>query len=88
MPAVSTRTVGMGNCGSCDSQGDSGHELVLVHHKLAWPRRDRTIHELNRYFTHTPTQNMKTVVYVSGHTLKFMHGNILLIDSVIIHVTS
>ena len=55
----------MGNCGSCDSQGDSGHEPVLVHHKLAWPRRDRTILGLDRYFTHTCMGFEKTVLAVT-----------------------
>lgn len=43
---------GMGNC--CGREGDSGHEKVLVRHKVARPETDRVIFTIDRYMSLTP----------------------------------
>uniref|UniRef100_A0A8C1QCT7 Pleckstrin homology domain containing, family A member 7a n=1 Tax=Cyprinus carpio TaxID=7962 RepID=A0A8C1QCT7_CYPCA len=43
----------MGNC--CGCKGDSGHETVLVRHKLAWPKTDRVIFGIDSHNQRTTT---------------------------------
>lgn len=58
----------MGNC--CGREGDSGHETVLVRHKVARPETDRVIFTIDRYMSLTDTLEDVVQFGIPVHQLK------------------